>query len=218
MFLHVNGIDLYYEKSGQGPPFILLHGNGEDHSIFDMLIPRLAENYTVYAIDSRDHGRSSPDRQLSYAAMAADTAAFICELELIKPILYGFSDGGIIGLLIAITYPKLLSGLVVSGANLHPNGIRTGYSLLTKAVYFFSKNHRYKLMLTEPDIPAEALRGIAVPTLVLAGEHDLIKPAHTRLIAANIPNSVLKILPGEDHASYVVHSQKLFEIIQPFLT
>ena len=108
MNIKVNGIDLYYEKTGQGCPIVLLHGNGESHDIFAVLIKRLSPNYTVYAIDSRDHGKSGKVKSLDYGDMMEDVAAFIRQLDIESPVLYGFSDGGIIGLLLAIKYPALI--------------------------------------------------------------------------------------------------------------
>ena len=128
MHIKVNQIDLFYEKTGQGSPIVLLHGNGEDHTIFDVMTKRLAKDYTVYAIDSRGHGKSDRVAELSYSDMAEDAAAFIRELKLEKPALYGFSDGGIMGLLLAIEYPDMLSKLIVSGANIDPGGIKAGFS------------------------------------------------------------------------------------------
>lgn len=217
MYLDVNGTRLYYEKTGDGAPFILLHGNGEDHTIFDMLIPELSKYYSVYAVDSRGHGQSDRATELSYDTMACDIAEFIQKLGLIKPILYGFSDGGIIGLILAICSPHMLSLLIVSGANTQPSGIRFFPLLLIKAVYFLTRSAKMKLMLTEPDIKKEDLNKIKTPAVILAGSRDLIKQSHTEYIAENIPGSTLQILKGEDHSSYVIHSKKLFNIIKPYI-
>jgi len=227
MMINANGIDLYYELScadrpGVGQPFILLHGNGETHEIFDRLTARLVEaGYAVYAIDSRGHGRSGKDEKIannmSYADMVEDIAAFIRVLELEKPILFGFSDGGIIGLLLASKYPGYLSKLIVSGANLTPKGIKAGWTLLFRVLYFFKRDPKIRMMLTEPDIRENALGEISIPVLVLAGERDVVKEEETRRIHAGISNSTLRILENETHSSYVIHSDKLYGIIEHFL-
>jgi len=216
MTIHVNNIDLYYEKAGSGPPLILLHGNGESHRIFRKAMGRFAGKYTVYAIDSRGHGKSGQVKELHYADMADDVAAFITALGLGKPMLYGFSDGGIIGLLLAIKHPGLLSRLAVSGANVTPDGAGKGWIRALRVGYFLTRGSKYKLMLFEPNITGEELAGIVTPTLVLAGERDIIREAHTRAIAAAIPGARLQILPGEGHASYVINSLKLCDMIGPF--
>jgi len=217
MFIQVNGVELFYEKSGEGNPIVLLHGNSEDHTIFDVLVKQLAQNYTVYAIDSRDHGKSSRCKHLDYRDMMEDVAAFIRKLKIEKPMLYGFSDGGIIGLLLAIRYPEMLSKLIISGANTHPDGAKRGIAVIGKIAYFFTRSRKLKLMLTQPSITEAELNQIITPTLVLAGSNDFIQDEHTRAIAKNIPNSTLNILKGENHASYVVRTDKLYKIIRPFL-
>jgi len=208
---------VFYDKSGQGTPVLLLHGNGEDHTIFDVLAKQLSPHYTVYAIDSRDHGKSSKFQNLNYQDMMEDIAAFVTELGIQKPMLYGFSDGGIVGLLLAIHHPEMLSKLIVSGANTHPDGAKKRWVVLGKIAYFFTRSRKLKLMLTQPNITEAELNQIITPTFVLAGSKDFIKEEHTRAIAKNIPNSTLRILEGENHASYVVHSDKLYTIMQPFL-
>ncbi|MDR1687144.1 MAG: alpha/beta hydrolase [Clostridiales bacterium] len=217
MTIKVNGIELFYEKTGQGSPVILLHGNGENHEIFDVLIEKLSANYTLYAIDSRGHGKSEKVRTINYEDMAEDIAAFIGGLNLQKPSLYGFSDGGIAGLLIAIKYPDLLSKLAISGANINPKGFKRFFLAAMSAEYFFTRNENIKMMITQPDIKEEQLAKIVTPTLVLAGSKDMIRESHTKTIAENIPGSVLKILQGETHSSYVIHSDKLRAIIETFL-
>lgn len=117
MYLSVNGIDLWYEKAGSGPAVVLLHGNTESSKIFGVLTEQLKHRFTVYAIDSRCHGKSTKTDEISYELMADDVAAFIEELRLEQPVLYGFSDGGIIGLILASKHPALLGKLMVSGAN-----------------------------------------------------------------------------------------------------
>jgi len=216
MTIHINNIDIYYEKAGQGPPLLLLHGNGESHKIFRGVMKRLAEKFTVYAIDSRGHGKSSRVKALHYTDMAGDMARFIEALGLERPMLYGFSDGGIIGLLMAAGYPGLLSRMAVSGANTTPEGLKEGMLRLIRIMYRLTRGRKWKLMLEEPDITGEQLGRIDIPTLVLAGEKDIIKEAHTRLIAGAVPGAELRILPGEGHGSYVDDNAKLCDIILPF--
>ena len=213
MICHVNNINLYYEKSGTGRPLILIHGNGQTHKIFDKAIPLLAERFTVYAIDSRGHGQSESVVEYHYDDFAEDIRCFIEELKLQGTILYGFSDGGIIGLLLAARYPQLLSQIIISGANLSPDGIRTGWLKLFKCINAIVKDPKMTMMLTEPNITEEMLSSIIIPTTILAGSHDMVKQNHTKYIADSIPNSKLHILKGEGHGSYVLHSTKIVKLI-----
>jgi len=209
---------LYYEKTGQGPAIILLHGNSENSGIFDVLTKQLAPHYTVYAIDSRDHGKSSKVQVLNYTDMMEDVTAFVQALKLEKPVLLGFSDGGIIGLLLAMKYPDMLEKLIAIGANMSPAAVKWQWRLAMKTVFFFTRSRKFRLMLTQPNITTAQLNTITTPTLVLAGSKDVVNNAHTELIAQSISGSTLKILAGENHVSYVLHSEKLYEAILPFLT
>ena len=112
MFIHVNGVRLFYEKQGTGKPLILLHGNEEDHRIFDEAIELLKKHYTVYAVDSRGHGQSDKVLEYHYLDMAKDIQEMIEQLELKDISLMGSSDGAIIGLLIGSLYPKLENPLI----------------------------------------------------------------------------------------------------------
>ena len=217
MKILVNNINLYYEEYGNGQPIILLHGNQETHEIFDKLIDRLKDNYKVYAIDSRCHGKSENPVDISYDLMCNDVIDFIKQLHIEKPIIYGFSDGGIIGLLIAIKEPCLLSKLIVSGANITPDVFTFFDNIMTKLVYFLTKSKYIKMMLDEPNIPLSDLQKITIPVHVLAGEKDVIKYEHTKLIADNIKNSTLEIIKGEKHGSYIVHSDKIYKIIKKYI-
>lgn len=213
MKCQVNGVNLYYEKAGTGPALLLLHGNGETHAIFDKAIPLLAEKFTVYALDSRGHGESDSISEYHYMDMAEDVRCFIEQQELHRPALYGFSDGGIIGLLLASNHPKLMSRLIVSGANTVPDGLHKGWDVLFRLMFTVSRDPKMKMMLSEPDITTEMLKKIESSVMVLAGSRDMIKKSHTRYIAENIQNSRLNILQDEGHGSYIVHSEKIAEII-----
>lgn len=217
MKILVNNVNLYYEEYGNGQPIILLHGNQETHEIFDKLIDKLKDNYKVYAIDSRCHGKSENPIDISYDLMCDDIIEFIKKLNIQKPILYGFSDGGIVGLLIAIKEPNLLSNLIISGANIIPDVLTFFDNMITKLFYFFTRSKYIKMMLDEPNIPLRDLKKINIPVHVLAGEKDVIKYEHTKLIADNISNSTLEIIKNENHGSYIIHSDKLYEIIKKYI-
>ncbi|MDR2477023.1 MAG: alpha/beta fold hydrolase [Treponema sp.] len=216
-----NGMTLYYKKAGAGKPILLLHGNGETHEIFDVLIPQLSKTHTVYAIDARGHGKSQKINEIHYTDLADDVADFIQKEKLDKPIVYGFSDGGIVGLLLASRYPDLLGKLIASGANATPRGLKTWIWVVFKLLYFFTRDYRTKMMFVEPNLSAQELGRITAPTMLLVGERDVIRQEHTQFIyqsiAKNNANVSLRILPKEGHISYVAHSKKLYPILQEYL-
>ena len=219
MFIQVNDVQLYYEIHGNGSrPFILLHGNGESTEIFSTLAGQLSRQYTVYAIDSRGHGRSSSIPEYHYMDMMEDVAEFIRKLNLKEPLLYGFSDGGITGLLLAIYHPELPAGLMISGANTFPTGMTDECYRDTCQEYEETCNPMVGMMVFEPDITTKQLESISIPVQVIAGQYDLIRPEHTEYIAETIPESRLVIVPGEDHGSYVINNPVLYKILRPFLT
>lgn len=217
MIINVNNVNIYYEAYGEGLPIILLHGNGESHKIFDKLIDKLKHNYCVYAVDSRCHGKSEKVKEISYDLMSDDMIFFIKKLKIEKPVLYGFSDGGIIGLLVALKEPEILSKLIVSGANLYPSGLKKYMRFFSEINYLFTKSKLTKMMLQEPNISPDELKNIKTQTVVLAGEKDLIIKEHTQLIADSIPNSTLEIIKNETHGSYIVHSSKIYDIIKKYI-
>lgn len=207
------GLNLYYEKSGKGTPLILLHGNGEDHTIFEESVKLLEKKFTVYTLDSRGHGMSDHVKEFHYNDMAKDLHEFIQKTGIHRPYVCGFSDGAITALLLEIKYPGTTRGLISCGANSKPDGVKNHVALAMKLIYRFKKDPKIRMMLTEPSITEEELKSISVPVLVVAGAHDLIKEADTKFIASSIPDSVMMILPGEDHGSYIMKSQKLAHLL-----
>ncbi len=212
MFASVNGMNLYYEIRGQGRPLILLHGNGEDHSIFDEAADVLSKTFSCYLIDSRGHGKSMPVTEYHYTDMADDMTAFLEELDLNDTVFYGFSDGGIVGLLTAMKTNRI-TDLITSGANLTPEGVSDKLRFQMRIKYYFTGDDKQRLMLEEPQITMEDLSKIKARTLVLAGSNDLIKENETIRIAEGIPDATLHILDGESHGSYIEHSRKIGDLI-----
>ena len=216
--VEVNGVTLHYVVEGEGRPVVLVHGNGEDHRLFDIEIKQLTSaGFKVYAPDSRGHGANAPQSEYHYEDMAEDMYGFIEALGLRRPALYGHSDGGIIGLLLAIRHPDILGALAVSGANLSPEGLIPSF-----VEEFTARNQKtpdplVTLMLTEPHIDLEALRQISIPVLVTAGEKDLILPSETERIGKMIPDCRTVILEGEDHGSYVAGSEIMGRLLIDFL-
>lgn len=105
MEIQVNGVTLYYEVVGKGPkPFIFIHGNGEDHKTFSGIEKYLGDRYTLYLVDSRGHGQSSNLDEITYGDIAEDLISFIKSLNLKKPHIFGYSDGGNVALIAAIDF------------------------------------------------------------------------------------------------------------------
>lgn len=217
MFIEANGIRLFYEQQGSGRPILLVHGNSESHEKMQPLMAMLQGSYAVYAPDSRDHGQSDKVAELHYQDMADDMAALIQTLNLEKPVLIGSSDGGIIGLQLAISHPDLLGGLVSAGANTRPEELRWWFTTFAKLGYRATKDPKLRMMLEEPQLTPEMLGQIRTPTLVLAGERDILAEKYTRALAENIPGSTLHILRGEGHSSYIKHPERMEPVLLPFL-
>jgi len=212
MKISVNGIDLNYEVIGSGDPLIMVHGNSEDHTIFTEAAEVLKDYYTCYLVDTRSHGKSSKVKRLHYQDMAKDYMEFIKALELKNVTFFGFSDGGILGLLIGIE-SNLIDTLIVSGANTYPGAVSDRMARIMRIIYFITRSDKFRLMLNEPDISVEELQKIQCKTFVLAGSEDAVKRENTDFIAANIPNSTEIILEGETHTSHIVHNTKIADII-----
>ena len=212
MKISVNGVELNYEVIGSGDPLIMVHGNSEDHTIFTEAAEVLKDYYTCYLVDTRSHGKSGKVKPLHYKDMAQDYVEFIKALELQNVTFFGFSDGGILGLLVGME-GDLIDTLIVSGANTYPGAVEDRTAKIMKIIHFVTRSDKFRLMLTEPDIRAEDLQKIRCKTFVLAGSKDAVKRENTDFIAANIPNSTEMILQGETHTSHIVHSTKIADII-----
>ena len=201
-------IHLHFAKTGSGPALLLLHGNGEDSSYFVHQVEEFSRDFTVYAIDTRGHGNSPRGTApFTLSQFADDLADFMDEQGLSQADILGFSDGGNIALLFALRHPHRVRRLVANAANLFPEGMegwvleeliqehrRLAHADTPERLH---QKQLLELMLREPHIAPAELGTLTMPVLVIAGDRDMIKGSHTRLIAESIPNSRLSILPGD---------------------
>lgn len=201
-------IELFYSKQGSGPPLLLLHGNGEDGTYFVHQIAEFSKDFTVYAIDTRGHGKSPRGAvPFTISQFADDLLAFLDQQGLNQADILGFSDGGNIALTFALRYPARVNRLILNGANLDPKGVKMLVQLPVVLGYHFAslfKTPKAKanaellgLMVNEPHIDPAELQALTMPVLVIAGTKDMIQERHTRLIAASIPNARLALIPGD---------------------
>ncbi len=213
MYINVNGIKLHYEVYGNGEPLIMLHCNSMSSKIFNKAITVLKHKYKIYAIDSRSHGKSEKVKILHYEDMAEDVFQFITKLGIEKPIVYGFSDGAIIGIILASEHQELVKALILSGASLSPESTKDNAMKFFKLWSHIDRSDKMKIMMREPNITDEMLKKIEIPCFVTAGSRDLIKEEHTRHLAETLPNAKLKIFQGESHSSYINRSTKIARYI-----
>jgi pimeloyl-ACP methyl ester carboxylesterase len=211
----VNGIKLYVETYGKGQPMLQIHGNGESIASMAHQIQYFSNRYRVIAADSRGHGKSEMGSgRLTYEQMADDLNALLEKRGVKSVYVLGWSDGGILGLLLAIRHPDKVSRLAIMGANLNPAG---AYNWALDLVAAKDKQidqmmakgdtsqpwarlkQYFDLLGKQPNIPVGQLKAIMVPTLVMAGDRDVIADVHTLEIFHNLPNSQLAIFPGATH-------------------
>lgn len=220
---------LHYTRQGIGPPLLLLHGNGEDSSYFVNQMDAFSFLYTVYAIDTRGHGQSPRgDAPFTMEQFAQDLLEFMDARRMKKANILGFSDGGNIALTFALAHPERVDRLILNGANLQPSGVKfqvqapivLGYwaaSLFAK----FSPKAKQKaeilgLMVKEPHIPAEALKKLCMPTLIIVGTRDMIRDEHTLLIASSLPQGRMEMIVG-DHFIAAKNPDEFNQAVAAFL-
>jgi len=224
-FASVNGISLYYETYGSGEPLILLHGNGGSINSFIKQIPFFEKHYQVIAIDSRLQGKSggSPDN-ISYDLMASDFCALLDYLHIESANVLGWSDGGIDGIVMAMNCPQKVKRLAISGANIVPDSSALSNDDILGMKDFVANNKTAskkemaltQMMIDQPNIPYAALKQINCPVLVMAGDHDMIKPEHTLKIYQSIPGASLCIFPDSSHGVCQQHPKLFNETVLAF--
>jgi pimeloyl-ACP methyl ester carboxylesterase len=184
----------------------------------------------VILADSRAHGKSAdPSDSLSYEMMADDLNALLDSLSLDSCYIIGWSDGGINGLLLAMRYPNNVKKLAITGASLWPDTTAVDPFTYNWAMNYNDTLRKMKqtpkvkndrklahLLSYEPHIAIEELNKIQCPTLVIAGDHDILLPRHTLLIAESIPKSYLWIVPNSGHSLPIFYKDQFNEVVNDF--
>ena len=203
-------IELHCEETGDGEPLVLLHGNGEDGTYFAHQIAHFSQRFRVLALDTRGHGKSPRgEAPFTIRQFARDLLAFLDARGIERAHLLGFSDGGNIALVFALAHHERVGKLVLNGANLNTRGVKRsvqapielGYRMARLFAGLSAKARANAemlgLMVNDPNVAPEELAALTAPTLVIAGENDMIREDHTRLIAERIPNARLAFVPGD---------------------
>jgi pimeloyl-ACP methyl ester carboxylesterase len=239
-YIEVAGLRTWRQVSGEGDPLVLLHGGFAGASSFFAQTPALVDaGYRVHVPERRGHVHT-PDVEgpLSYSVMADDTIAYL-EQEIGAPAdLVGWSDGAVVGLLVAQRRPDLVARMVLIGQYYNSSGRAAGDELVAylnspEAITFlrraydpvspdgpehFSVIHAktMHMITTEPEIALDTLAGIPTPTLVLQGDRDEVTVEHSLAVVAALPEARLAVLPGM-HTLPVEHPELVNPLIISFL-
>jgi pimeloyl-ACP methyl ester carboxylesterase len=216
----VNGMKMYYEVYGDGQPIILIHGGGSTiQSSFEKLIPLLAKNRKVIAVEMQAHGRTEDrNADLSFEGDADDIAVFLKNMGIGKTDFLGFSNGATTTLQVAIRHPNLVNKMVLVSPLAKRNGVPEGFWDFMKQATLEQMPQQLqeaykkvaadssglqtmhdrdaKRMVNFRDIPDEMIRAIKAPALIVIGDKDIITPEHALEIHRQIENSELAIIPG----------------------
>ncbi|MDO5142942.1 MAG: alpha/beta hydrolase [Eubacteriales bacterium] len=198
---------------GQGQPLVLLHGNGESSAYWKAQIPEFTRFYRVLAVDSRGHGASERGAvELTFAQMAEDLKTVLDACGVRKAHILGFSDGGDLAIKFALTYPNYVDKLILNGANVEMfAGIKphvqlpvyVGYALLHGLGRISRRAARKRdvlgLMVHPYGVRMDDLSQLTMPTLILVGEHDMVRDSQTREMAAHIPHCRVEVFRDGDH-------------------
>lgn len=223
----IHGHRMFYAVRGSGPTLVFLHGGGDsgEHSFVHQL-DVFAEYHHIVAPDQVGQGRTpAVPGPLSYTAMMQDTAALLQQLKLKHVDVVGFSDGGILALMLAIRHPELVRRLVISGVNISPEGL-VAENLVglraddtpTPKTMDEKLAHLWATSPTAQELSLEMLATIKQPVLLISGDHDMIKLEHTLEIFHALPDAELCVLPGTDHGTFSGRPEWLNPIISAFLS
>jgi len=231
-YYNIRGFKMYVEVYGQGQPLLFIHGNGGAINNFTKQIPYFSKKYKVIIADSRAQGKSADAADsLTYEMMADDYAALLDQMKIDSAYVVGWSDGGINGLLMAIRHPEKVKKLAITGANLRPDTTAVFQEVWDMVTPMYNdlkakpdKNEMekggyklLKLLVENPHIPLSDLQKISCPTLVIGGDHDVIKEEHTMEIYQNIPKAYLWILPNSGHSTPIVYANEFNSKIDSFI-
>jgi pimeloyl-ACP methyl ester carboxylesterase len=225
------------DRAGPGDALLLLHGGlGNSDDLLDSIGPGLGEHHRVVAFDRRGHGfTADTDADFHYSDMATEVIGVLEQVVGGPAHLVGWSDGGIVALLVALRRPDLVRKMVVIGTNYHRDGFppfdvdpRSPLGHALAAAYaerspdgpgHFEVVLRKGLAVigAEPTLTTDDVVGITRPTLVMVGDDEMIPFAHTYSLFEALPRGRLAVVPGASHAVPLEHPALVARLIGDFL-
>jgi len=229
--VQVGDLDMTVVVDGEGRDLLLLHGGGEGaDGLAELGALLVAGGHRVLAPEQRAHGRTPGMAPLSYEAMAADTAGLLDALELRGVDVVGWSDGGILGLMLARDRPELVRRLVPIGANASidsdPSPIaseafawfeQVDPETVPLAVPVEWRREQFQMWRTGPLLPIADLARIAAPVLLISADRDLVSLEHTAALLAALPDGRLAVIPGTKHDVPRTHPAIVAGLVEDFL-
>ena len=218
----VNRLNMYYEVHGEGPPLLLLHGGTS--SIPTKWIPYFSGQFRVIAMEQMGHGRTADviDRPFHFHDMAEDTVELMRQLGIESAVIVGYSDGGIIGIDMAIHHPERVTKLAVTGANSRTDGytpenlewartfkpadlpVSDAYARLSPDGpdhWPIVLERLQRMWPVEPNFKREEMQSIKAPTLIIIGDGDIVTPEHAVEMFRTIPRAQLCVVPHAGHGA-----------------
>ena len=223
---NVNGLKMYYELHGNGFPLVLIHGGGSTiGTTFGRILPALAENHQVVAVEMQAHGHTADiDRPLSFEQDADDVAELLKQLHLSKADIFGFSNGASTTLQIAIRHPQLVNKIIVASTFYKKEGAQPWFWDMMKNATFEEMPQAYKdaflkinpdanalyrmyerdvtRMQTFKEINEEDIRAITAPALIICGDNDVVRSEHAVEMYRQMQHAKLAIFPG-GHGDFI---------------
>jgi pimeloyl-ACP methyl ester carboxylesterase len=205
------------------------------------MLPHLAATRQVVAVEQQGHGHTADiDRPLTFEQEADGTAAALKYLEIEQVDVFGYSDGGNVGLGLAIRHPALVRKVAIAGTNVTNDGLVPGayefMAAMTPELLGDEFRQLYEAEAPRPeDWPVlvekirqqvitlegwtpEQLSSITAPTLVVIGDADTVTPEHALELVRLIPNAHLGVVPMRDHLSLGMQPDLLLAILAEFLS
>jgi pimeloyl-ACP methyl ester carboxylesterase len=218
--IEINGHPTWVDQRGDGgDTIVLLHGGmSNSDTLLDVLCAPLLERHRLVAFDRRGHGfTADTDAPFHYDDMATETIGVLEKVVNGPANLVGWSDGGIVGLLVALRRPDLVDRLVLIGVNFHFEGVlplELDPSSPVAAMMVQSYADRspdgeehfgdvfgkfLTMMATEPMLTVDDLVNVTAPTLVMVGDDDLMVLNHTCALYEALPAGQLCVVPRASH-------------------
>jgi pimeloyl-ACP methyl ester carboxylesterase len=230
-YVAVNGVKIYYEVYGSGPVVVLLHGNGSSIARMTCQIAFFSTNHRVIAMDTRGRGKSDdgPDR-FTFEQQADDVAAILAQEHVERADVLGQSDGGIIALVFGIRHPGHVRKIVASAPNLWPesdaifqwsidemkSSVAEADRMIAagdKSRDWVRRKRQLEQDLYEPHVSLDAVHSIAVPTLLIGADDDVIRPEHYLAIYRSLQHGQFFLMPGATHGTLISENAELFNTV-----